>query len=344
MHHALEIQEILLNIFQHCYSPGRWKDTTSDLASLARTCRAFREPALDVLWEDLDDLSPLAQCLPDASRQLSRDKYAFSRPLTQTEWDILRSYTRRIQSIQVFDDGLDWESVATFFNPPTTMPLFPNLRNLSCKYTAKSMPLLHLPLPSLLCLNVEFENPHLFQNSLNSFPHFSPNIRILRIWVLRLGDTYSKPISNGIYQWRNLQTLIFPYIYISLDVDALVHLSCMPALTQLEFTPSATLPISDSRLFFSNLRDMTPRSESLHPISRLLSQTQLPVITTFTAFISSSPSRLDLTSFFAGVQISSSGCTMERLTLDQTNIIFRSEAHLPCLEHLRPWSSAISVI
>lgn len=74
MHHALEIQEILLNIFQRCYLPGRWRDTTSDLTSLARTCHAFREPALDVLWGDLDNLLPLAQCLPEASRQLSKDK------------------------------------------------------------------------------------------------------------------------------------------------------------------------------------------------------------------------------------------------------------------------------
>ncbi|KAF8557610.1 hypothetical protein OG21DRAFT_1406867 [Imleria badia] len=66
MHHALEIQEILLNIFGHCH-PG-------DLPSPARTCRTFKEPALDVLWEELDDLSPLVRCLPDASYQLSPDK------------------------------------------------------------------------------------------------------------------------------------------------------------------------------------------------------------------------------------------------------------------------------
>ena len=60
MHHALEIQEILSNIFGCCYP--------SDLPSLARTCRAFKEPALDVLWEELVNLSPLAQCLP-ASHQ-----------------------------------------------------------------------------------------------------------------------------------------------------------------------------------------------------------------------------------------------------------------------------------
>ncbi|KAF8550069.1 hypothetical protein OG21DRAFT_1469182 [Imleria badia] len=66
MHHALEIQEILLNIFGHCHP--------DDLPSLARTCRGFKEPALDVLWEELDNLSPLVRCLPEASHQLSPDK------------------------------------------------------------------------------------------------------------------------------------------------------------------------------------------------------------------------------------------------------------------------------
>lgn len=60
MYHALEIQEILLNILGHCHLP--------ELSTLARTCHTFKEPALNVLWEELDDLSPLARCLPEVSR------------------------------------------------------------------------------------------------------------------------------------------------------------------------------------------------------------------------------------------------------------------------------------
>ncbi|KAF8552927.1 hypothetical protein OG21DRAFT_1415212, partial [Imleria badia] len=37
------------------------------LTALARTCNAFKEPALDVLWFDLDDLTSLVRCLPEAS-------------------------------------------------------------------------------------------------------------------------------------------------------------------------------------------------------------------------------------------------------------------------------------
>lgn len=81
MHHALEIQEILLNILGHCYSPGKRRET-ADLPALARTCRAFKEPALDVLWEELDNLAPLARCIPEVSHERSPDEvcmYVFLR-------------------------------------------------------------------------------------------------------------------------------------------------------------------------------------------------------------------------------------------------------------------------
>ena len=71
MHHALEIPEILLNIFGHCHQPT-WK--ASDILALAMTCRAFREPALDVLWEELYDSSRLARCLPEATHPLDPSK------------------------------------------------------------------------------------------------------------------------------------------------------------------------------------------------------------------------------------------------------------------------------
>lgn len=68
MHHALEIEEILANIF--CSFAPRVSLTEQaaapDLAALARTCRTFREPALDLLWRALVDSSPLARCLPHA--------------------------------------------------------------------------------------------------------------------------------------------------------------------------------------------------------------------------------------------------------------------------------------
>ena len=200
------------------------------------------------------------------------------------------------------------------------------------------MPLLHLPLPSLIFLNVNFENPHLFQNSLKLFPKFSPNIRTIFIRIYQLQDTFSEIEPTYIYRWRNLCFVVCPEV--ALGVDALAHLSQMPALTQLTFTLSATLPVSGSSLSFSNLHDLTLHSKSLDSISSLFSHTRLPVITDFTAYIDNHPSRQELSSFLLGAPTSNIDHTIERLQLTQSipplSNIPRSEAPLLGLEDLRP--------
>ena len=35
-----------------------------EVLGLLKTCKALYEPALDVLWRDLDVLAPLVMCLP----------------------------------------------------------------------------------------------------------------------------------------------------------------------------------------------------------------------------------------------------------------------------------------
>lgn len=88
------------------------------------------------------------------------------------------------------------------------------------------MSLLHLPLPSLVVLSVEFETLRLFQNSLELFPNFSPNIRKLFIVVRQPEDTLCKFEPNYICRWKTLWSLNCSQVI--LDVDALVHLSSIP--------------------------------------------------------------------------------------------------------------------
>lgn len=123
-------------------------------------------------------------------------------------------------------------------------------------------------------------------------------------------------------------------------MDALVHLSRMPALTQLEFALSAILLAADSPLSFSNLHKMRLQSKSLHPISHLLSLIRLPTITDFTARIDDCPSRRELVSLFAGVQTSNTSGTIKHLALNQSSSlrisVFHSEPLLLCFEDLLP--------
>ncbi|KAG0709191.1 hypothetical protein DFH29DRAFT_778848, partial [Suillus ampliporus] len=70
MHYALKLNDIIYILFRHVNEPSVNHEPGGNvgqktLAALARTCRLFHEPALDVLWGDLYFPHPLIRCLPD---------------------------------------------------------------------------------------------------------------------------------------------------------------------------------------------------------------------------------------------------------------------------------------
>ena len=60
MHRCLYISEILQEIFEYSAT-----ESLAPLVHLAGTCRLFYEPALDILWRELDDFGPLIKCMPE---------------------------------------------------------------------------------------------------------------------------------------------------------------------------------------------------------------------------------------------------------------------------------------
>ena len=62
MQTALLIDEILRNIFDHCFD-----DSPGTLSALARSCWTWSEPALDSLWTHLSSIAPLLQLIPTVS-------------------------------------------------------------------------------------------------------------------------------------------------------------------------------------------------------------------------------------------------------------------------------------
>ncbi|KAF8123023.1 hypothetical protein EV363DRAFT_1455953 [Boletus edulis] len=343
MHPALQIQEILLNIFGHRSPPSvRHSEAAADLAVLARTCRAFKDPALDVLWEVLHSLYPLVRCLPEACHRLPPGNmcYSFHRSLRQNEWDILRSYTRRIRSIYTLS-GLDRQSAQRLWRAPEPQSLFPSLRHLQIDYTRKAVNLLLIPFPSLTFLAVKVSCLRLLENSLKSLSNTSPSLCELRIHPCRVNmDSFDLTF---ICKWRYLHTVVCPEI--SLDVITFVHLSRISALTRLEFKLGDTLPdqISpfDSPLIFTHLAYFILYCESMDPISRLLSRIQFRAVKAFSASIKHRPSTQDLFSFFAIFQTSGLCHTIQQLMLNQDDFRGHTYVHRdrPVLgfQHLQPF-------
>ena len=220
---------------------------------------------------------------------------------------------------------LHWGSVWTFLNPPVTEPLFPNLRCLSAyeSLMSKTKYLLYMPFPSLVSLDVwpGDENQDALQGYLESFFKSSPNIRRFSI---KLEDPdiiikFNNFFSHYICRWRDLQAVNCGSV--TLDVDALMHLSYMPALTELSCTLAlgTTLRRSDSPLFFPNLRHLTLDSKSLDPISRLLSRIRLPAITHLGVFVASRPSKQGFSFFLASIQTSVIGHTFQALRFSEVS-------------------------
>jgi hypothetical protein len=66
MHISRLSTEILLDIFDTVIDDNfNGRKSRATLAALARTCRTFKEPALDTLWKNIDGFEPLISSLPE---------------------------------------------------------------------------------------------------------------------------------------------------------------------------------------------------------------------------------------------------------------------------------------
>jgi hypothetical protein len=64
MHRALFILEILVEIFKFSDFDLSWYERSrKTLAALARTCKTFYDPAMNLLWADMDGLRALFGCV-----------------------------------------------------------------------------------------------------------------------------------------------------------------------------------------------------------------------------------------------------------------------------------------
>ncbi|KAF8548445.1 hypothetical protein OG21DRAFT_761611 [Imleria badia] len=288
MHHALHIQDILSNIFGHCFPTAPlWnrdrRRSTATLAVLARTCHEFKEPALDVLWSELIDLTPLPRCIPEACC-VNGKCYSLKRRLSEAEWNILRSYTRRIWCILLDhkspDGWLDDAGLIAICSPPFTDPLFPNLRSLRWQ-GATVIPAVHISVPSLTSLYLSFTQGDVpaLKDFLDAVEALCPNIKHYQLSIPRphLFDTI---ICSHIRRQTNLRE--FRCRGVIFDADTISHVSRISSLTSLSFTlipdESDWTLSSGSASVFSTLTHLEMGAQSLGLIIGLLSCTRLPAV------------------------------------------------------------------
>ncbi|KAJ7841557.1 hypothetical protein B0H13DRAFT_2676771 [Mycena leptocephala] len=134
----MPMPEILDAIFSHLaycpILPGRFGCGAKDLAALARTCKTFRDPALDILWSRQQSLTPALRCLPDDlllwDRSGESKKKGFLRPAVPKDWDRPRFYWNRIKSLTIHGSSESHISPELWQTLQLCYPganLFPNL-------------------------------------------------------------------------------------------------------------------------------------------------------------------------------------------------------------------------
>ncbi|KAJ7112019.1 hypothetical protein C8R43DRAFT_935722 [Mycena crocata] len=144
MHHCLQIAEMVHTICFYA-DPAREMDVSArlhwrnrpkqrDLARLARTCKTFRDPALDILWKSIN-LMHLIHCLPPdlwSIETIEKQKtLIFSRFIHAGDWD--RALTVCSSRVKHFSTSVGLWDVSGYngqINLALPDHMFPQLRSL----------------------------------------------------------------------------------------------------------------------------------------------------------------------------------------------------------------------
>ncbi|KAI0785092.1 hypothetical protein C8Q75DRAFT_829539 [Abortiporus biennis] len=106
------------------------------LSRLARTCKAFKEPVLNILWKDLDSFLPLLSLFPThLMRRSKRPGLGLAKNPEPVDWVKLLAYAERVNSIAYVEayNNVSPSIFATFEEHKPRQYVFPNLTSLTWK-------------------------------------------------------------------------------------------------------------------------------------------------------------------------------------------------------------------
>ncbi|KAJ7247412.1 hypothetical protein B0H12DRAFT_1324907 [Mycena haematopus] len=266
MHFILCPPEIVSLIFYETLSDSEQSldnlnyDSARTLAGLARTCKAFRDPALDLLWKSQSTVMNVLNCMPgdiwEVLDDTDEEEIRLKRPVLPSDWERPLIYSHRVRHFEYQLSYSSYPDSAAFYEmlrmclPPE--PLFPNIESLAWETSdAAVVPYFRLFIgPRLTSLTVST-----FQSTshLSLLPALATQCPLLRQVCILTSDGLPgrcETVSFFVKQLTRLESLEVP----CLDAAALDHLAKRPALD------------------FVHLDDQTP----LSPVLGLASQTEVP--------------------------------------------------------------------
>ena len=214
MHPCLRVDEIVRHVASELVA-SKWEET---VATFARCCKSFEDPALDALWETQHKLNPLLETFPEDVWNYQCDVgvpmisalyslnhsflQSFERLPTELEWARFRGYARRIRAFKghrPFNLPSQVHSVLHF--RAFSEPLFPNLRSLELTCVAEDLipfiPLFLSPRTTSVHLGCEREIPEVVIASMViTFPTLCPNLQSICLHSLLRDPVITAAVSE----------------------------------------------------------------------------------------------------------------------------------------------------
>ncbi|KAG2063726.1 hypothetical protein BDR04DRAFT_1085111 [Suillus decipiens] len=238
----LWIPEILQLIFEYVYDPSRTKEDSEGrvtVANLARTCQAFKDPALDVLWAQLHSLDALVLC--SGGRRVNDDSQAvWERPLYDADWCILASYAKRVHTLTISLQSDTWDiSTMHILNCfPLPGGLLPALTELNWLSNREDFfPFLHCFCgPTLKTLELSPTTWSVCKCV--AIASLAPSCPLLEDFLcFGADDSSMQAISEAVLGWKKLEVLEVGPV----NEQALMHVASLHTLQSLRFSASSEL-------------------------------------------------------------------------------------------------------
>ncbi|OJA10044.1 hypothetical protein AZE42_07693 [Rhizopogon vesiculosus] len=272
VHVCLLPTEILLGIFTIIREEPGTRDSLKreTIAALARTCKTFKEPALDVLWENISGIKPLISFLPEGV--VSRTRNQKLKTSLRGEWKIFAQYARRIHSLAIDKCNLDEisEQVVEALVSTPSLALLSNLRKLQwLDDRGCFFPLLRtLLVPTITSIKLGIDSSELWLSSFSKSALLTflgarcPSIRELDCVYDGHSDEFSDAISEAVCCCHELVHLKAGV----LNAQALVHLASLPLLKSLHLWLSFDVvdkpPTNSIPMFISKLDELSITARS----------------------------------------------------------------------------------
>ncbi|GLB43005.1 hypothetical protein LshimejAT787_1204540 [Lyophyllum shimeji] len=272
MHACLAVPELLSTIFNHICAihddddeyretedqdgdetgnPRAFEVDRNTLAALARTCRAFAEPAHDALWYHQATLGPLVRVMPlDLWRVVEetpgRHSVTFVRGLEATDWGRFDYYARKVRTLGYVWPrtglGIHMDAMIMLASYRPVHSLLPNLRRFAFSTSSPCHPDTQTALLFAQCLlNSNVVDVDLTLAGTDAgIPVFISDIRRTcpRIEVLKVRwHEYEYTAENEVIDALNELMSSLSYLRkLDLDpthCDAPLHISALPVLEYL---------------------------------------------------------------------------------------------------------------